>query len=313
MQCLSSPTREEVDKAHNLGQWLDIGIPSIRNLRRISRRRLVLWWLLAGSSIPLHLMYNSAVFSTLAARSYGAFLGPNDIARGPSQRWSYVYSNGQQSLDISTFEVLDNKKCIEEYSQAYVAAHKNVVIISSTEAIGNNIQIITPSNFAYYGPTQPYCWMCPTTIVYVGAQSRQNCDVNKALSDAGEWTLSSKFFFNSSYQRHHSIQSTSTGLEQLNIDYSVDYCLSERVQERCKLQFSLAILIVVMACNLIKAICMFLVLRTQESPPLVTLGDAIASFLEFPDRFATGNAVEGKSRFWFRTASVRRWLCCTIL
>ena len=37
MQCLSAPTREEIDIAHAQGTWLDIGILSIRNLRRISR------------------------------------------------------------------------------------------------------------------------------------------------------------------------------------------------------------------------------------------------------------------------------------
>lgn len=56
MQCLSSPTRSEVDKAHANKTWLDIGIQSIRNLTKIRRMRMVLWLILAASSIPLHLM-----------------------------------------------------------------------------------------------------------------------------------------------------------------------------------------------------------------------------------------------------------------
>ena len=32
MQCLSAPTRGEIDKAHSQGIWLDIGVPSVRNL-----------------------------------------------------------------------------------------------------------------------------------------------------------------------------------------------------------------------------------------------------------------------------------------
>jgi hypothetical protein len=32
MQCLSSPTRKEVDAAHSTGRYLDIGLPSLRNL-----------------------------------------------------------------------------------------------------------------------------------------------------------------------------------------------------------------------------------------------------------------------------------------
>lgn len=56
MQILSAPTRGEVDKAHAKGQWLDIGVLSIHNLRKISRRRVVLWALLGLSSLPLHLL-----------------------------------------------------------------------------------------------------------------------------------------------------------------------------------------------------------------------------------------------------------------
>lgn len=57
MQCLSAPTRKDVDKAHAKGQWVDIGVPSVRNLRSISRKKVFLWWCLGLSSIPLHLMY----------------------------------------------------------------------------------------------------------------------------------------------------------------------------------------------------------------------------------------------------------------
>ncbi len=56
MQILSSPTRAEVDRAHAERRWLDIGLPSIRNLRKIAPFRVLLWWCLGLSSVPLHLM-----------------------------------------------------------------------------------------------------------------------------------------------------------------------------------------------------------------------------------------------------------------
>lgn len=56
MQVLSSPTRQDVDVAHARGQWLDIGVLSPRNLRLIPRKRAALWYTLALSSIPLHLL-----------------------------------------------------------------------------------------------------------------------------------------------------------------------------------------------------------------------------------------------------------------
>lgn len=54
MQRLASPTRKEVDNAHAKKKWLDIGMPSVRNLVHINKGRALLWLLLGLSSIPLH-------------------------------------------------------------------------------------------------------------------------------------------------------------------------------------------------------------------------------------------------------------------
>jgi hypothetical protein len=56
MQVLSSPTREDIDKAHAKNEHLDIGVLSVRNLTRIPRRRLLLFILMGMSTIPIHLL-----------------------------------------------------------------------------------------------------------------------------------------------------------------------------------------------------------------------------------------------------------------
>jgi len=56
VQCLSAPTRADVNQAHETQVWLDIGILSFRNLRKVSVKRATLWWLLVFSSVPLHLL-----------------------------------------------------------------------------------------------------------------------------------------------------------------------------------------------------------------------------------------------------------------
>jgi len=43
MQCLVAPTRRDIDKAHSEGKWLDIGVPSIKNLPYIPRVRKWMW------------------------------------------------------------------------------------------------------------------------------------------------------------------------------------------------------------------------------------------------------------------------------
>lgn len=56
MQLLCAPTPEEISRAHQTGKWLEIGLMSFRNLRQIEKKRALLWWLLALSSAPLHLL-----------------------------------------------------------------------------------------------------------------------------------------------------------------------------------------------------------------------------------------------------------------
>lgn len=78
----------------------------------------------------------------------------------------------------------------------------------------------------------------------------------------------------------------------------VKYCLVEAVEEQCKLQFSLAIALTVLLCNVIKTVCMAIVfLRYQRVTFLVTLGDAIATFLDHPDPQTEGRCLYTRTSF----------------
>lgn len=56
MQCLSAPTRPDVNEAHAQRKWVDIGTFSIRNFGIMDTKRKVLWVLLFISSFPIHMM-----------------------------------------------------------------------------------------------------------------------------------------------------------------------------------------------------------------------------------------------------------------
>lgn len=56
MQCLSAPTRGDIDRVHERGRWLDIGLSSVRNVWFGDRVRQVAWLSLLITSIPLHLV-----------------------------------------------------------------------------------------------------------------------------------------------------------------------------------------------------------------------------------------------------------------
>jgi hypothetical protein len=64
MQILTAPNHKDITKAHEHRTWVNIGIPSLHNLVHIRRGRSVLWVLLMLLSLPLHLLFNSIVFTT---------------------------------------------------------------------------------------------------------------------------------------------------------------------------------------------------------------------------------------------------------
>lgn len=70
-----------------------------------------------------------------------------------------------------------------------------------------------------------------------------------------------------------------------------DYCLARKTEPRCKLQFSRDILIAVIVCNLCKAAAMIATLLLQHEPTLVTIGDAISSWLQYPDEASSNQCL----------------------
>ncbi|KAH5426660.1 hypothetical protein HBI47_117900 [Parastagonospora nodorum] len=70
--------------------------------------------------------------------------------------------------------------------------------------------------------------------------------------------------------------------------WPVDYCLSERAEPRCRLHFSPTIAIIVTTLNFFKAALMFSVVYIVKDNPFMTIGDAVASFLDERDTATSG-------------------------
>lgn len=83
--------------------------------------------------------------------------------------------------------------------------------------------------------------------------------------------------------------------------YSVDGCLVIKSENRCQLLYSPPICIIIALVTFIKVVAMFLAARIgrHRSPPLLTVGDAVASFMEKPDSTTRGMC-------WLSNADVRR-------
>ena len=271
MQILTAPTRSEIDLAHSKGTWLDIGVPSMRNLRWISRYRVCIWILLAGSSLPLHLLYNSAVYDTLTANVYTVYGGSKDIdswtnytqgtiggysASYITPKTGTIYEMVKQGQGLDRLEPRD---CITAYGKDFVSDRRDVVLVLNETGKQPDDQMFIIS--LAEPRSDPASWMC-TNIHQQGP-----CEASVALPTVNDWR-----YFDSSGQ----------------IFTLIEYCLSEKVDEHCELQFSVPIIVIVIIANLIKLLCMLYTVRTHRMPTIVTVGDAIASFLQNPDPTTDG-------------------------
>lgn len=66
MQVLCSPTREDIDRAHADGTYLDVGVLSPRNISFMKGSRASSWYILLVTSISLHLLYRRRLPCTLS-------------------------------------------------------------------------------------------------------------------------------------------------------------------------------------------------------------------------------------------------------
>ncbi|KAK2681218.1 hypothetical protein RAB80_003011 [Fusarium oxysporum f. sp. vasinfectum] len=77
VQILNSPTRAEVDNAHSAFKWLDIGIPSLRNMSLISSTRATLSGIMMAFALLSQVIYNSIIITTEHAEKSKSSLNVN--------------------------------------------------------------------------------------------------------------------------------------------------------------------------------------------------------------------------------------------
>jgi hypothetical protein len=154
---------------------------------------------------------------------------------------------------------LDNSQCIQSYAVPLISDRRNVIVITETDPhrstdIFDAYDAEIPSATNREGPEQ-YSWLCKMLKLDVGEQCLFH--VEHLRRQPNNWTVSN--------------------------GAKVKYCLSEKVPEACKLQFSLVICLIIISICLFKSAIMFAVAFTVHEAPLMTSGDAISSFMSRPD------------------------------
>ncbi|KAK4122382.1 hypothetical protein N657DRAFT_576349 [Parathielavia appendiculata] len=143
-QVIASPTREEVTAAHLGREWLDIGIPSFRGIRRIERGRGFLAVMVLVMAVLTQIMYNAVIYVSQTAPNYKAALVSEPFVAGAS--FNSDSSNnvgGLSRVDLETLQQraargetvrLSASACINQFSAEFETEYSAVLLISASSS-----------------------------------------------------------------------------------------------------------------------------------------------------------------------------------
>lgn len=349
MQLLVSPCRDEIDKAHSKGISLRIGVPNVRNLRHVDRKRVVGWLCIGATATLLHLFWNSSIFTSLPVVSIPRAIATSDFQTAPDDWtisnplpprswWGFPSADrwGGASYDLSPVYTmkasvanlarLEPQECIDEYIDPLKSTRAVMVVARNMTSIQNNGSSLLDgwmSGWDYWDAGN--YWVCSA---YDPGEYTKICDRAWADGLVDDWIVG--------------VGGKSVGLPNV----LVDYCLvgdAGNNEDRCGLHYSTYILAVVCTCTSLECL---LVLWTgiyfrrnkeageakRRRRTLITMGDAIGDFLYEPDyhidRVSEGSVGVrasratyqlrvmqwlGRRETWFTAVNTRTWIVSSIL
>jgi hypothetical protein len=186
-----------------------------------------------------------------------------------ADQWNHLQPEIFSSLkkNSSHWDRLENEDCIRTYAQNFVTERNDVVVVTSSDT--DEPFMYQPS---FRAGERSYRWIFPR-LWYGGLESGnwRELDIETVIKEAqeGNWKIANSV---------------------------VKYCLSEKTEAKCTLQFHAHIMMVTIICNIVKFTCMTLVLIKHNEKPLVTIGDAVESFLSSPIQQRLGFACSPNPR-----------------
>jgi len=169
------------------------------------------------------------------------------------------------SEERGTWHKMDTKGCRAKYSQPLLGDMQNLVLVSSTKPKDHSSLM---SMIMYNSLEHKHNWMC------------QN---ESSLIDINNWNKTDYAFPKSCEMGADDGARDISDGDWVVRGHTITECRGQETQKRCKLQFSVGILAVVIIANLLKAISMAMAAFRMKTVPLVFMGDAIESFLKKPD------------------------------
>ncbi|KAE8134430.1 hypothetical protein BDV38DRAFT_255458, partial [Aspergillus pseudotamarii] len=280
MQTLVAPTRDEIDLFHAKRRWLEIGGSSFRNLFAIPLSRLGLWLILLLTATPFHLLYNSVIFESLSYNEYWSFVAPSDFDAQNIQNLTTPALENCFRADISSGPNDINSGKSMDWDQ----------IVQIT--MGERSEKISPEQCAEYTDEESYYPSGYKGLIYLASEL--------AMKDGGDIAVL-RSTGTSRTQSVYTAPFTNPNLPTTKFDecadpissstiYRFSGCLAFEGKKNCQLLLNPPIAVIISLATLMKVVAMFLAAHLQRTraPPLLTTGDAVASFLERPDDTTKG-------------------------
>jgi hypothetical protein len=231
--------------------------------------------------------YNSAIFSSIHARNYLVFSANEFMVKADSNDTAFSIQNDQLYHDVAAamsaeakagkLKRLDVPDCINTYAINFQTSHQNLVLVSNDTSglsaayyYNHSNDIISQAGIGC--PPLAFQWVC---------QQMDNTEVTSSV-ECLSTTICSDVY--------HIINPA----DWRPFGSTVEYCLTEEVEQRCKLQLSPQLAGVVIIFNFIKLAALVYTLSFVKGNPLLTLGDAISSFLRRADHTTRGLCLMGK-------------------
>jgi hypothetical protein len=239
------------------------------------------------------------VFTSLSSNSYLAFFvsesfqndtscfscsrfRPQFDASYSGEKIPRILERLRHQYAIQGLERLSPSHCLEEYAQNIQSKRRNLLLVardSDIPSVEQSYPVSIGPHIYYAGylyaedvggaitAGRAYKWMC-------SGLDNDPLDCSSAIESVKnapeQWTV--RYYCNSS-----------PGLRCRELNWPVEYCLSERPKEHCKLHFEPTIAIYMTVFNLVKVAIMFFIAFNIRDAPLLSVGDAVASFLDKAD------------------------------